>query len=47
MMDNVRDHAIFVMDVQGNSYGWGAEIDAWYPNNGLNQVFSMPGQPGF
>ena len=36
-----------VMDVQGDSYGWGAEIDAWYPNNGLNQVFSMPGQPGF
>lgn len=27
------------MDVQGASYWGGAEIDAWYPNNGLNQVF--------
>jgi hypothetical protein len=31
------------MDVAGASYGAGAEIDAWYPNNQLNQVFSMPG----
>jgi Ricin-type beta-trefoil lectin domain len=29
-----------VWDVQGNSYGAGAEIDGWYPNNQLNQVFS-------
>ena len=35
-----------VMDVQGDSYGV-RRVDAWYPNNGLNQVFSMPGQPGF
>jgi hypothetical protein len=34
------------MDVAGNSYWGGAEIDAWYPNGQLNQVFSMPGQPG-
>jgi len=31
------------MDVAGASYGAGAEIDAWYPNNQLNQVFSTPG----
>jgi hypothetical protein len=31
------------MDVAGASYGAGAEIDAWYPNNQLNQVFSSPG----
>jgi hypothetical protein len=31
------------MDVQGASYGAGAEIDGWYPNNQLNQVFSTPG----
>src|SRR6478752_6604741 len=27
------------LDVQGASYGRGAEIDVWYPNGGLNQVF--------
>lgn len=32
-----------VLDVQGASYNRGAEIDVWYPNGGLNQVFSMPG----
>ena len=32
-----------VLDVQGASYDRGAEIDVWYPNGGLNQVFSMPG----
>ena len=31
------------MDVQGASYWGGAEIDGWYPNNQLNQVFSTPG----
>jgi hypothetical protein len=31
------------LDVQGASYGRGAEINVWYPNGGLNQVFSMPG----
>jgi hypothetical protein len=30
------------MDVQGASYWGGAEIDAWYPNNQVNQVFSTP-----
>jgi hypothetical protein len=36
-----------VMDVSGNSYGEGVEVDGWYPNNALNQAFSMPGHPGF
>jgi len=31
------------MDVQNFSYWGGAEIDGWYPNNQLNQVFSTPG----
>jgi hypothetical protein len=31
------------MDVQGFSYSDGAEIDGWYPNNQLNQVFATPG----
>ena len=29
--------------VGGASYWGGAEIDGWYPNNQLNQVFSTPG----
>jgi hypothetical protein len=31
------------MDVQNDSYWGGAEIDAWYPNNQVNQSFSTPG----
>ena len=31
------------LDVQGNSYWGGAEIDVWYPNGGVNQIFSTPG----
>ncbi len=31
------------LDVEGNSYWGGAEIDVWYPNGRVNQVFSTPG----
>ena len=31
------------LDVQGNSYWGGAEIDVWYPNGQVNQIFSTPG----
>lgn len=31
------------MDVQGDSHSAGAEIDGWYPNNQINQVFASPG----
>jgi hypothetical protein len=30
-----------VLDVQDDSYWGGAEIDTWYPTNGLNQVFDF------
>jgi hypothetical protein len=34
------------LDVQNNSYWGGAEIDVWYPNDQVNQVFSTPGGGG-
>jgi len=33
--------------VQGASYGRGPEVDVWYPNGGINQVFSMSGGSGW
>jgi hypothetical protein len=32
-----------VMDVYGNSYSPGATVDAWYPNGGYNQDFTLYG----
>jgi len=30
-----------MLDVQGDSYWGGAEIDTWYPNGQVNQVFGF------
>jgi len=32
-----------VMDVYGDSYSPGASVDAWYPDGGLNQSWTLPG----
>jgi len=31
------------LDLQSNSYWGGADIDVWYPNGQVNQIFSTPG----
>lgn len=32
-----------VMEIYGDSYSPGALVDAWYPDNGLNQSWQIPG----